>query len=493
MDPSDFIDIERPLMLYISVKEAPLEQHKSSCWRNLFDSGIVAKRERWLPESSAIGKGLGVSFEDLLVLASIDYSATIDKTIVLLGYRTALLPVEIHEDYTQYHLLVCHSGQMDPYQFPQELSQAAEVTQIEELQKRTCFVGWCGEASIRLGTDAVTKTSMPRNSGAERKAHSIQLHSIALGLSVVSAAPVQAGPTFQMSGKFIVNRIQFPFSDVYSQILRDTSEETVLLYDTASRQGWVVPKLYLLLHMCHTHMAIRDEHDPIPFAADTIDLKSLIGTLDQKGDLVLYGAQPDELRFRTLLRGLNVNMLTAATKTHPARGDTLYGYEFLDMVNGPGRGAWMKKINVKSNEITHIAKLVDAVVVGAGFGDVIKPTGYRAGTMPGNCITVPGGFDYLAIPVSCLLKFASGRREINDPTACYVEISDDLYWVVSIASFTWCDHSKASEEVYWLREQTFQGLRCFGWLRRRSSVNGHVSLPPIPGRGAVVFGRPQRR
>src|ERR1700685_4284883 len=98
----------------------------------------------------------------------------------------------------------------------------------------------------------------------------------------------------------------------------------------------------LLLHMCDTYMATRDEHDALPFAPDPIDLKSLVSNLDDIGDLVLYGKHPDELRFRVLLRGLNINMLAAATKTQPPKSDTLYGYEFLDIVNKPGRGAWMK-------------------------------------------------------------------------------------------------------------------------------------------------------
>jgi hypothetical protein len=439
-----------------------------------------------------------VSFEDMLMLASIDYSAVIDQTIVFLGYRTALLPMEIHDAYVQYHLLVCKSGQMDPFQFPKELGLAVKVGDINELRKRRSAIGWCQDACIGIGTGAVTSDSIPRDSGAEPKERSLQLNGIALGLSIVSAAPIQAGPTLQVSGKFTINRVQFPFSEVYSQILRDTSREAALLYDTDSKRGWVVPKLYLLLHMCHTHMAIRKEHDAIPSVSDKIDPKSLVDTLDGKGDLVLYGVEPDELRFRTLLRGLNVNLLTAALKTQTPKKDTLYGFDFIDMVERPGKGAWMRSATIKNGEsyVVEMANLVDAVIIGACFQNVIQSRIQMASASPSKCISVPSGFDYLTVPVSCLMKLVSDRHKVNGSVMDFnVEIANGLYWVVSMESFAPCKHSGANGECCWYTEKTFQNLRRYGWFQTKPATSGtrQISLSSIPPGGAVVFGKPQRK
>lgn len=498
--PLEDMEAERPLFLHISVKEEPLQVQESSCWQKLLSTGIVAKCDQQRHVSSAPGRGLYVSFEDMLALASIDYSAVIGQTIVLLGYQTALLPIEIHEDYVQYHLLVCNSGQMDPFKFPTELSLAVNVADIIELRKRHSVIGWCREACINLGTDAVTKVSMPRDSGAEIKGRSIQLNGIAVGLSIVSAAPIQAGPNFQVSGKFIINRVQFPISEVYSQILRDASIETALLYDTNSKRGWIVPKLHLLLHMCHVHMAMYGEHDAIPFASASIDPNSLVSTLDGKGDLVLYGVPPDELRFRILLRGLSVNLLTAAQKTQASKNGTLYGYDFVDIVNNPGKGAWMRKTSIRSSQcdMIQMANLVDLVIIGAGFQNVIQPLSQRVSADPSECISVPEGWDYLTVPVSCLMKLARDHCEVDGSSTHYIfEIADYLDCVVSTESFAVCDNSGGNRKCCWQSEQTFQELRRSSWFRKKKKLtaggNLQASLSVIPAGGALVFGKLQRR
>ncbi len=62
--------------------------------------------------------------------------------------------------------------------------------------------------------------------------------------------------------------LNFSPSQVFSQMLRNTSKEVALLYDATTERSWIVPKLSLLLHMCHVWQGLHksDKASAIPFA-----------------------------------------------------------------------------------------------------------------------------------------------------------------------------------------------------------------------------------
>jgi hypothetical protein len=244
-------------------------------------------------------------------------------------------------------------------------------------------------------------------------------------------------------------------------------------------------------------MAIHNEHDAIPSVSDDIDPKALVDTLDGKGDLVLYGVEPHELRFRILLRGLNVNLINAALRTKMSKNDTLYGFDFIDVVKSPGKGAWMRSATIKNGEsdVVELANLVDAVIIGACFQDVIQSRSRRANASPSKCISVPNDFDYLTVPVSCLMNLVLDCHEVNGSVMDFnVKIAEGLYWVVSTESFAPCKHSGANAQCCWYTKETFQNLRRYGWYQTKPAASGtrQISLSSIPAGGAVVFGKPQR-
>ena len=197
------------------------------------------------------------------------------------------------------------------------------------------------------------------------------------------------------------------------------------------------------------------------------------------------------------MTGLNVNMISVAQHTteEPSRS-SLYGYEFFDIVNSPGSGAWMRQATIGSDSGNWIrlANFVGAVVVGAGFGDVIRPStsGWCKNIDPLACVTVPSGSDYLAMPVHCVIQLLRGvRGKIEDRQAHYIKLADGVYWIVSGLNFQTCCSGPYGQANCWRRRETFQRLESTR-LRRTTTTEFNVSLTRFPSKGAVVFGKPMR-
>lgn len=324
-------------------------------------------------------------------------------------------------------------------------------------------------------------------------------------MSIYSATPVQIGPTVQLTCSFVLNKANFQSLVVYSQLLRDSARKLALLYDvdTKTRRGWVVPKLSLLLFMCHWHIVkiAKEQINPKLFVSDSPGQRKILQVLDPLGDLVLYGSGSDSLQLRTLITGLNMNLDSIIEKTQSANGTSLYGFEFLDIVEAPAKGAWMRKASTSPDgeDVIHMAKLVDAVVFGAGFGDVIRrqPSDSHcansAARSANGCINVPFGFNYVTVPVHSLIELASDRHgDVQMALKNHeIELKDGICWFVSRKAFRPCLHTEDEKETCWNQEETFQHLgRPSAKLRK--PVNGVNALPLIPDGGAVVFGRPMR-
>jgi hypothetical protein len=167
------------------------ESLKYNCWQKLLDRGVVANSQKYDHSYKVSGKGLEVSFDLLVALSSADYPFLVGETIVLLGYRTALIPIEIHENFVQYHLETSDSVQINPHHL--NLEEAAHVIDIAILRERRCFLGWCNEAQIRLGTRDLIETTQLRSSKAEKIEHSLKMQGLALTLQPATIAPFQAG------------------------------------------------------------------------------------------------------------------------------------------------------------------------------------------------------------------------------------------------------------------------------------------------------------
>jgi hypothetical protein len=320
---------------------------------------------------------------------------------------------------------------------------------------------------------------------------------ISVGAQAASASPLQAGLIGQANFGFVYNRLNFAPSTVFSKLLRGTSRELATIIDCGERRSWLVPKLSLLLHMAHVYVqdgiyedSESDGVDPIPYVKPHHDGKAVEEELKQCGDIVVCGQGQDALTLRTLLLGLNINLLKSIQVNEENNGKSVFGFELMDVVTEPGKGGFMKKIPIKpeGRNWLGITNEVDAVVVCSGLGRVMTPAD---GRKCDRCISLPKGSDYLAAPISCLslLVWRHGA-ELKDPLEIKgIPISDRLSWTISGEPFRRCTHENTSETTCWERNP-FQNLRRKNSLNLNLKKRGVVlSAQKLSLAGAVVFGK----
>jgi hypothetical protein len=164
--------------------------------------------------------------------------------------------------------------------------------------------------------------------------------------------------------------------DVFSALLARTSMEVAAVYDCRVKRAWLVPKLSLRLHVAHAFVRYYELTDYIPYAEAACDggaasMQALLGL----GNIAITGEGKDPYSLRSLLIGLNLNLLRGRSMTEPPSGRKIYGFEFMDVVTEPPGGGFMKRVEIELSGIhwTDILTVVDAVVICAGLGEAITP------------------------------------------------------------------------------------------------------------------------
>ena len=84
VDPLSVMDVEHPLHLRLSVDKAPFHPPKDNCWQNLLKVGVVAQIEASIPTLELSGRGIALTVENLIALASIERPVVVKNTIVFI-------------------------------------------------------------------------------------------------------------------------------------------------------------------------------------------------------------------------------------------------------------------------------------------------------------------------------------------------------------------------------------------------------------------------
>lgn len=496
----------------------------SNCWLALFENCVIADMEPYISanllrirmeEPKNGGKGLKIRFPLLLQLASVEYPVRVGQGFVFLGYQTALVPTQLGKDYVQFHLEISgydqarwakfgagqSQDQINPYRLatrPTGLDQ-----DFNQFNKMICYLGWCQSADIHLGT-----ANLPLGieyTGLRERRRTLHWNGISFGAQLQSATPIQAGVTGQANLVWGSNVIRFQPQRSYHLMLGSTAKHLTIVNDVKDRRSWLVPKLSLLLHMCHAWVSWIDEdcapvQDRIPFVLPHHSGATVAAALRNWGDVVVWGKGPEQLTLRTLLLGLNINLLNSVGANETSTGGNVYGFEFKDIVLEPGIGGFMKKMPIESGGRTWIdlANKVDAVVVCSGIGEVITPAATRPTQRAPHCTSVPPGHNYLAAPLSCLkiLNSRNGEDLEAGLGTGYVRLSYQKVWTIFHDPFLDCDHHAQDHSRCW--DEKIQQLNSATSLNR--NVNEFfkrvkLTVPTRPTRsieyfpsGAVVFG-----
>lgn len=485
------------LELSVNLHLETLEIPQYSCWVALFTDGVVVECMDSRGPFELHGKGLEVSFDLMTALAAVEFPITVDGGTVLLGYRTALILTKVEDNCAQFHLEVSEDNQINPYAL--NCSPQAVVADFQQFRNMRCFVGWCESAHIYLGTKQLS--AAVKYSGAKEKERTLHLTGISAGGQAVTAAPFQAGFVGHINYSFKANRIHFTPTNNFAHMLGNTSKQLAIVYDRGERRSWLVPKLSLLLHMCHAWVSDQGFHqDPIPFVNPHYNGDAVVDVLKDAGETVVCGQGQDLLKLRRLLLGLNINLLTSINVIEKSNSKSIYGFEFMDVVTEPGQGGCMKEIPIikEGRSWLTIANHVDAVVICSGVGEVITPAQLQDRRCT-KCNFLPKGMDYLAAPLTCLGQLAKRRGVeleplLQDPQ---IALSKDSYWNVSGDPFATCTHDDCGSATCWERNNLFQQVvtqnSIMPWISRwkneTSSANMVNTANRISLAGAIVFGK----
>lgn len=479
------------LIMQHNLHSSRITGFKDSCWRPLLECGVIADTQFSEPREEY--RGLELSFDLMIAMAAVELSVPVKDGIALIGYQTALVPIEVGTDCVQFHLEVNQANQINPHEL--EHVPAVGFRDCNEFRNKRCFIGWCEDARIQLGTKQLT--ARVRYSGKREQRTRLHWEGISTLIQANSVAPMQAGVAIQSNFRFVSNRLSFPASELYAKMLRDTSKELAIIFDVEARRCWMVPKLSLLLHMSHAWVLHAEmAADLIPFADPHHDAQELVTLLDGSGDLMVCGNIGEPFKLRSLLLGLNINLMESIKLSGACRsrfGNGLSAFEFMDIVREPGRGAYVKKVPIKTEGKNWLKILndVDAVVVCSGIGEVISPAD-SINRRCDKCNSLPGGLDYLAAPISCLKELVERNGGILEdliPTA-QIELPNENIWAICGNPFRKCPHDQNSTTTCWEVTGVLQQIMSKGWIRSNCTAAA-PSTPPLLG--AVVFGKAVRR
>lgn len=464
-----------------------LPKLQNDCWLPLFHSCMVIDTP--FNDGRTFGKGIELSFDLMIELVAAESCLSIGGGIVFVGYQTVLYPVEIDGDCAQFHLITDPDKQINPY----TICYGQRLYTDDPFQFKTmrCFVGWCEDAHINLGTKMLSTDV--KYSGGRDKAKSLHTDGYAVLGQLGASAPLSAILGLQQNFRFHHHRIRFTPPDNYLKLLQDTCKQLTIVYDAAQGRSWLIPKLSLLLHMNHAYAAgcIGLLDDPIPFVKPHADATELVDILASAGDVCIFSTQTTSFVFRELMLALSINLLKTAEALRESSTKKLYGFEFMDVVNAPGKGTCMKKLDLRSESKAwvEIANAVGTVVVCSGIGEAI--TAVEGSTrMSSTCNHLPKSHDYLAATLPCLARLVEQKGvDLHDGNDL-VTIAEKSYWKISGDPFGPCQHLATSMENCWNRSGMIQQVVCDRspkMLRMNRMATQHL-VQGLPKNGAVVFG-----
>jgi len=483
----------------ITSRRVPPEEHEpGSCWRALFKSAFVVSR----PVQRTWGTGLELCFGLMTRLASVqNYLWREDDEkggYIMVGFYTALIPkIRNPVDGTiQWHLEFTTDSCMNEDHLSQALSQpyfkVESLDAFDDMRDTKCFLGWSGNANVLLGTRRMTFdvvwTSLEHQARTMHKK----------GVNTVVQAGVTAGviqAVVQIGGnwEFASNRQRWEPSRDYATAITDASQRVALVFDVQAQRGWLVPKLSLLLHLCHVyfhHVNRSSAGDPIPFALPGPDgAEAAKAAFTNQGDLAVFRiGDNDVVALRNVVVDLSIGLVNSAkTREDPRKllVPVFYGSELKDIVDKPSVGSDLRKVPVSKAAqgwLPMIGK-IDFIGVCGNLGLAIEPA------TKGNCScqTLPAGRGYLAAHLWCLdiMLRRSGQQGISDLQHSVVKLGDGEW---SFKPHQPCPH--ATQPGYWEAPQAIlqciTGLGIFGTGCASPSATGAPLLT-----GAVVFGRLQ--
>lgn len=259
------------------------------------------------PSPKGFGRGLEMSFDLMVAMATVEYPFVINGGVILIGCQTALIPIEVNEqgDAVQFHVsttagneyneswddMESDSGIFNPHKLLDPTMDRLLTQDFKQFRSMRCFLGWRSSTQLNLGTPQLP-AHVDYSGGRETKESTVLdgvETLIQLGLSPGGPLPAVAG--VQANYKYTSHQRRFTPMRGYATLLRDTAAKTVVVYDARQRRGWLVPMLSLLLHMAHAYIlsCVDGPVDNVPLVNGYAEATELIAVLEPEGERPVLG------------------------------------------------------------------------------------------------------------------------------------------------------------------------------------------------------------
>ncbi|KAN0102723.1 hypothetical protein V8E51_011036 [Hyaloscypha variabilis] len=475
------------------------------CWTNLFKSGVVA----WSPTQRQWGFGLELSFNMMVHLATVESYYWLDDRydgggLVLLGFFTALVPTSHHEasKSIQWHF-ESSEAIINPHSLESTQRTWIKIQDASELQHSRCFVGWYERANILLGTRRLeTHLNSLTWSGLKTRERTLHNTGFQAGVEINTGSgyvgPINLALQAMRSWIFQTNVQQFTAPTQYSTAVALSSNKVALVMDSESKQAWLIPKLSLILHLCHKYFQefkprVGYIKDPIPFAEPAPNGSwAAQQAIVAEGDTIVLGTldQADTETLRQVFLRINTNLLDSVKTREKPRNAVMFASEMMDMWDQPATGSPLREVNINrcARSWTCLVSIVDVFCVCANIGPAIEPV-----PIPNHvcdCCMLPTNQYYLAAHMWCLEQLSKrARSSTSQLQHGMCKLGEDAVWCVQTSPWRRC--GPETHPSIWGDIDLLDTL-----LQKVSNENKHndkeapeiVLHEPPPDTGVVVFG-----
>ncbi|KAF2141224.1 uncharacterized protein K452DRAFT_309014 [Aplosporella prunicola CBS 121167] len=449
----------------------PANHGAHTCWHSMFAGQVLAVGFP-VPERFEGEQGVELPFEVMAALGLIWYPFEHNGGTILKGHSTALLPVNITKGSVQWHFVT--SGDQCVELSPDEIREKCPFNVSHKNMKKNiteivrdlvstempedipiwigkrAFVGYFEKAEIHLGTkdsgyDKITISKARPEKSQLRISRDVTMTAGTEGQGVFG---INFGSRITY-GKTALARIRLEDGLTLDK-LRNSIQVPILMYDVATKRGWLVPEINTILHLCLAWAAGQDDPDNVlgkmPFAEPSTGgqsaydaIKSAIATdLPTSNDastsvkfieIVKYQYRQlcyiKQKQLEEVNRGFVpiFGLRVPSALGNPDR--QLHGFEFIDISHSQEfiRRKYVEVGSLKGGEWPSVMSYRPdmAVLFCENLGEAIRPGGDQATCLSWS--SVPADRYYLTAMTSCLkhLSVQDGEDEQH------IKLSQNLY------------------------------------------------------------------
>ena len=395
--------------LHFTVKYQQIDEPDPTCWLQLFNEPVLASHFPIPSRNDEIG--LEMPLEFMAQLCEANHVVEFGGGLVIKGFTAMLLHTSIKGGLVQWHLVANEGAHLSYRDGVSKCPSRALLDQVslEDLRSTRAILGWCKFAEINLGKSDCTY--LINYSECEKSGRSLIVSDLNFGSSQFIAAHVKL-----KLGSKSPEKLYYPLTGHYEQIINMASRIPVLLYDAGDRRAWLVAATNVLLHMAQHRLLQRDDCvSGIKFtnsASETLKRQAKTRLSDIDSD-IFENVVSDVWSRLEHLRETTVSRYNSSDhEVHTP--NTIFGFDYITIVEQGLPHLMKTTIKDSSGGWLKLAQDIDAITLFArGLKDIIKPASMERAQVCHSWSYLPLGCDYLAASIETLAASAVTATEFK--------------------------------------------------------------------------------